>query len=153
MTTTLGGPARHNRLIDGATKLNEGTISSSGPGQVGGSDAYLDLGDVLGSSVTEGATIRADIFLQVTSTFGTATDDVTVHAEGSQDAAFTTTVPLGGLRFGNTAALPGNMGTTPAGQYTLSFVNDQYQTAWRYLRLYVEVASGDITFEAWMTKQ
>lgn len=111
-----------------------GLIAADAAAQVGGSNAIIDIG----ASTRFEAVMVVDV-----SAIEVATGDeiYRVLIQGSSSATFASDVEnLAELTLGVGAARGGSAKTSVVGRYEMPFVNEQADTLYRYLRVYIDVA-------------
>lgn len=159
--------------LDAKTILSDGAAAytANGIGQVASANAILDLGGApprTDLGVTGGsAAMRAAVIIDVSALVITTNDDIyAIDVMGSNVAAGTNPVHLGGLKLGYGTLLPNGShstvgakdgsgsDTTPIpGRFIIFFTSEQNDIKYEFVYLYVTVAGTgkSITFKAFLS--
>lgn len=126
-----------------------GLVAADAAGQVDGANKVIDVG---------AARLDGVVIVDV-SAIEIADNNELYHVilQGSNDATFATGVEnLAQISFGATEVRPGGAQDSTVGRYEMPFTNEQDDTTYRYLRIYIDVAgtiATGINFTAWIAKQ
>lgn len=140
-------------LSDGLTAYTTAQIAKVAAANkivdTGGAPTRTDIGLV-------GGLARMDqvLVLDVSAITVAATNLYDIFIMGSNSAAGSSPVVLGGIRLGNTAVLPNGAQTSTTGRYEVLFTTEQADINYEYIYLWVvpQGTTPSITLSAWVSK-